>query len=141
MLYQLLNIMYHLNIEIKEINNKTKLVYEKGILNEELKEQIKAYKGLLLQRLDENEKAQKLGFIVYHHGELYEYRYGLGAFLYVERLQDGKVTAWRENFLPNQQHAYKTKLIVQNVSFVKAFDQAEGFINWMNKNRGKKRVG
>jgi hypothetical protein len=122
MLYQLLNIMYHLNIEIKEINNKTKLVYEKGILNEELKEQIKTYKGLLLQRLDENEKAQKLGFIVYHHGELYEYRYGLGAFLYVERLQNGKAIAWRENFLPNQQLAYKTKIIVQNVPFEKAFD-------------------
>jgi hypothetical protein len=133
--------MYHLNIEIKEINNKTKLIYENGILNEELKEQIKTYKGLLLQRLDENEKAQKLGFIVYHHGEFYEYRYGLGAFLYVERLQNGRAIAWRENFLPNQQQAYKTKIIVQNVSFVKAFDQAEGFINWMNKNRGKKRVG
>jgi hypothetical protein len=141
MLYQLLNIMYHLNIEIREINNKTKLFYENGILNEELKEQIKTYKDLLLRRLDENEKAQKLGFIVYHHGELYEYRYGLGAFLYVERLQNGKAIACRENFLPNQQHAYKTKIIVQNVPFDKAFDQAEGFINWMNKNRGKKRVG
>jgi hypothetical protein len=133
--------MYHLNIEIKEINNKTKLVYENGILNEELKKHIKTNKGLLLQRLDENERAKKLGFIVYHHGELYEYRYGLGAFLYIERLQNGKVTAWRENFLPNQQQAYKTKLIVQNVSFVKSFDQAEGFINWMNKNRGNKRGG
>jgi hypothetical protein len=141
MLYQLLNIMYHLNIEIKEINNKTKLIYENGILNEELKEQIKSYKDLLLQRLDENEKAQKLGFIVYHHGELYEYRYGLGAFLYIERLQNGKANAWRENFAPGQQHAYKTKIIVQNVSFAKVFEQAEGFINWMNKNRGKKRVG
>jgi hypothetical protein len=141
MLYQLLNIMYHLKIEIKEINNKTRLVYENGILDEELKEQIKTYKCLLLQRLDENEKAQKLGFIVYHHGELYEYRYGLGAFLYVERLQNGRANAWRENFAPGQQQAYKTKIIVQNVLFEKAFDQAEGFINWMNKNRGKKRVG
>jgi hypothetical protein len=141
MLYQLLNTMYHLNIEIQEKDNKTKLIYENGILNEELKEQIKIYKGLLLQRLDENERAKKLGFIVYHHGELYEHRYGLGAFLYIERLQDGKAIAWRENFLPNQQQAYKTKTIIQNVPFEKALDQAEGFINWMNKNRGKKRVG
>jgi hypothetical protein len=141
MLYQLLNTMYHLNIEIQEKDNKTKLIYENGILNEELKERIKTSKGLLLQRLDENEKAKKLGFIVYNHGELFEYRFGLGAFLYIERLQNGRATAWRENFAPNQQLAYKTRTIVQNVPFEKAFDQAERFINWLNKNRGKKRVG
>jgi hypothetical protein len=141
MVYQLLNTMYHLNIQIKEIDNKIKLIYENGVLNEYLKEQIKNHKDMLIQRLDENERARKLGFFVYHHGEFYEYRYGLGAFLYIERHSNGKSSAWRENFLPDQQQAYKTKTIVQNVSFEKAFDQAEGFINWINKNRGKKRVG
>ncbi|MEH7126008.1 hypothetical protein V7127_22615 [Bacillus sp. JJ1773] len=140
MINQLLNTMYHLNIEIKEIDNKTKLVYEPGLLNEELKEQIKQHKSLLVQRLGENEDARKLGLLIYNHGQLYEYRYGRGAFLYIERLPNGKATAWRDNFLLEQSTPYKTKTIIANVPFEKAFEQAAGFINWMKKVQ-KRKVG
>ncbi|USK56360.1 hypothetical protein LIS82_07775 [Cytobacillus solani] len=135
MINQLLNTMYHLNIEIKEIDNKTKLVYGSGILNSELKELIKQHKPLLLQRLDENQAAKRIGFLIYHHGLLYEYRYGRGAFLYIERLPNGKATAWRANYLPDQTEPYKTKTIVHNVLFQRAFDEAAGFIEWINKKR------
>lgn len=138
MIYQLLNTMYHLNIGIKEVDRKTKLVYESGLLNDELKEQIRQHKKSLIQRLEENEEARKLGFIVYSHGQLYEYRYGRGAFLYIERLPNGKADAWRENYLPEQTIAYKTKTIVTDVPYEKAFEQARGFINWLNKNRSRK---
>lgn len=135
MINQLLNTMYHLNIEIKEIDNKTKLVYGSGLLNAELKELIKQHKPLLLQRLDENQAAKRIGFLIYHHGMLYEYRYGRGAFLYIERLPKDKATAWRANYLPDQTEPYKTKTIVQNVPYQRAFDEAVGFIEWINKKR------
>ncbi|WP_313799073.1 hypothetical protein [Cytobacillus sp.] len=135
MITQLLNTMYHLNIEIKEIDNKTKLVYAPDILNAELKELIKQHKPSLLQRLDENQAARRIGFLIYHHGMLYEYRYGRGAFLYIERLPNDKATSWRANFLPDQTKPYKTKTIVLNVPFQRAFDEAAGFINWLNKKR------
>lgn len=138
MIYQLLNAMYHLNIEIKEVDRKTKLVYAPGLLNEKLKDQIRLHKKTLVQRLEENDEARKQGFIVYNHGQLYEYRYGRGAFLYVERLPNGRADAWRENFLPDQKTAYKTKTIVSNVPYHKAFKQAVGFVEWMNKRKGRK---
>ncbi|MFO1442663.1 hypothetical protein KDN24_05475 [Bacillus sp. Bva_UNVM-123] len=138
MIYQLLNTMYHLNIQIKEVERKTKLVYDPGLLNEKLKEQIRLHKKSLIQRLEENEGAKKIGFIVYSHGQLYEYRYGRGAFLYIERLPNGHATAWRENYLPDQSTAYKTIVIVTNVRFEKAFEQATSFINWLNKKRNRK---
>lgn len=135
MITQLLNTMYHLNIEIKEIDNKTKLVYAPDILNAELKKLIKQHKPSLLQRLDENQAAKRIGFLIYHHGMLYEYRYGRGAFLYIERFSNGKATSWRANYLPDQTEPYKTKIIVQNVTFQRAFDEAAGFIEWINKKR------
>ncbi|MFC5732161.1 hypothetical protein [Cytobacillus gottheilii] len=135
MIYQLLNTMYHLNIKLEEINGKTKLVYETGFLDDRLKAQIKKHKQELIQRQAENAAARKLGFLVYDHGELYEYRYGRGAFLYIQRLPYSRASAWRENYLPGQAEAYKTKTVVHDVLFEKAFEQAVGFVEWMGGKR------
>ncbi|WP_445486465.1 hypothetical protein [Niallia sp. 03133] len=139
MINNLLNIMYHLNIEIKIINNKTKLIYQNTI-DEKLKAEIKKYKFEILHQLRENETAKELGFLVYQHGLFYEYRYGRGAYLFIERYPNGRATAWRENHRPDQNGAYKTKIIVQNVLFERAFKEAAGFIEWLHKRQGK-RVG
>lgn len=140
MLFQLLNVMYNLNIELIEKDNKTKLIYSAGSIDEDLKRMIKLNKKKLIQRLKENEQARKIGFLIYNHGQFYEYRYGTWAYLFIERLPDGKATAWRENYKEGDNKAYKTKIIVQNVPFQRAFDEAIGFINWLNRKRGK-RVG
>lgn len=138
MINQLLNTMYNLNIKIEEKENKTKLIYEHGFINEEIKYQIKLHKKELVMRLKENEKAREVGFLVYHHGQLYEYRFGRGSYLFIERLSNGKTSAWRENYKEGDIRAYRTKTIVQDVPFRRAFDEAVGFINWLNKKRGKK---
>lgn len=138
MINQLLNTMYHLNIQIKEIENKTKLIYDPGLLDETLKNQIKQYKKGILQRLEENEAARNIGFHVYHHGLIYEYRYGLGAYIYIERHPSGLASAWRENYLPGQNKPFKSKIIAENVVFNKAFKDAQGFIDWLNKKCGRK---
>ncbi|MDP4086010.1 MAG: hypothetical protein Q8934_15510 [Bacillota bacterium] len=140
MINQLLNTMYHLNIQIKEVENKTKLVYEPGVLDEQLKEQIKEHKKEIMQRLQENEVAKSMGFLIYHHGLFYEYRYGLGAFLYIERLSNGFVNAWRENYLSGQDKPFKIKVIAKDASFQKAFKDSNSFINWI-KNKPKRKVG
>jgi hypothetical protein len=138
MINQLLNTMYQLKIEIKETDNKTKLIYDPGLLNETLKNLIKQHKKGILQRLEENEAARNIGFLVYHHGLIYEYRYGLGAYIYIERHPSGLASAWRENYLPGQNQPFKSKIIVENVGFNKAFKDAKGFIEWLNKKRGRK---
>jgi hypothetical protein len=138
MINQLLNTMYHLNIQIKEIDNKTKLIYEPGQLEEKLKDLIREHKEGILQRLEENEAARNLGFQIYHHGLIYEYRYGLGAYIYIERLPNGRASAWRENYLPGQNKPFKTKIMGENVGFNKALKDAQGFISWLNEKRGRK---
>jgi hypothetical protein len=127
--------MYHLNIEIKEIDQQIKLIYLPGQLDEILKEQIKQYKKGILKRIEENEAAKRAGFLVYNHGLIYEYRYGLGAFIFIERHPNGLVSVWRENYLPDQNKPFKTKIMVENVSFKKGFENAQGFINWLKKRR------
>ncbi|MGG0718375.1 hypothetical protein ABE096_12395 [Robertmurraya massiliosenegalensis] len=138
MINQLLNTMYNLNIKIKEKDNKTKLIYEHGLIDDGIKEQIKLNKKELLQWIDENETARKIGFLVYNHGQLYEYRFGRGSYLFVERLPNGKASSWRENYKEGDRKAYRTKSIVQNVPFERAFEEAASFIDWLNKKRGKK---
>lgn len=139
MINNLLNIMYDLNIEIIEKNNKRKLIYQ-NYIDEKLKAQIKEYKIEILQQLKENAAAKEIGFLVYQHGLFYEYRYGRGAFLFIERHLNGRATAWRENHREDQKGAYKTKIIIQNVPFERAFKEATGFIEWLRKRQGK-RVG
>jgi hypothetical protein len=130
--------MYHLKIEIIEANNKTKLIYEAGLVSEQLKAQIKQHKKEIMERIKENEAAFDRGFLVYQHGQFYEYQYGRGSFLYIERVSNGKAVAWRANYLPEQKTPYKTKMIAENVPFSKAYKEATGFIDWLNKRRGKK---
>lgn len=138
MINNLLNIMYDLNIEIIEKNNKIKLIYQ-NYIDEKLKAQIKEYKIEILQQLKENAAAKEIGFLVYQHGLFYEYRYGRGAFLH------RTPSKWSSNSLEgnhreDQKGAYKTKIIVQNVPFERAFKEAMGFIGWLRKWQGK-RVG
>ena len=76
------------------------------------------------------------GFLVYQQGQFYEFRYGRGAFLYIERHTDGTATAWRDNFKNDNLTPYKTKIMANNVPFVKAYKEAASFIEWLNKKRG-----
>lgn len=142
MIDNLLNDMYNLKIEIKEINYKTKLVYEAGLVSEQLKAQIKQHKKEIMKRIKQNEAAFELGFLVYQHGQFYEYQYGRGAFLYIERHPDGTATAWRDNFKPDECIPYKTKIIARNEPFEKAYKEAASFIGWLNKKRfGRRGIG
>lgn len=127
--------MYYLKIEIKEKNNKTKLLYPAGTVSEKLKTLIKLYKTEIMQRIQENEAAHELGFLVYQHGAFYEYQYGRGAFLYIERHPDGTATAWRDNFKPGEPFPCKTKVIAINEPFHKVYKEAASFIDWLNKSK------
>lgn len=138
MINPLLNTMYHLNIQIKKVDHKTKLIYEPGQLDENLKIEIKQQKQRILQRFEENEFAKKTGFLIYNHGLLYEYQYGWGSFIYIERLPNGLTNVWRENYLPDQKRPNKSKSIRENVPFMKGLKEAQGFINWLNKKRGRR---
>lgn len=135
MIDNLLNDMYHLKIQIKEENYRTKLIYEAGLVSDKLKAQIKKHKKEIMQRQKENAAALDLGFLVYQHGQFYEYQYGRGAFLYIERHPDGTATAWRDNFKPDELIPYKTKIIARNEPFEKAYKEAASFIDWLNKKR------
>ncbi|MBP3040565.1 hypothetical protein J9303_13825 [Bacillaceae bacterium Marseille-Q3522] len=139
MINQLLNAMYHLNIKIKEKNNRIKLIYDPGLIDENLKAQIKKHKAEIIRLLKENEAAIQIGFLVYAQGQLLEYRYGRGAYLFIERHFNGLATVWRENYREGEQRAYKVKIMAKNVSFERAFEQAAGFVNWLQKQR--KRAG
>lgn len=125
--------MYHLNIQIKEENKKLKLSYEQGILPEDLRLDIKKHKQALLERLQENDEAKQLGFCIYNHGDLLEYRYGNQAYLYVERLPGGFADAWRANYKQGETEPYKVKVVAKNVPYSKAFEKAAGFVRWLNK--------
>ena len=57
MIDNLLNDMYNLKIEIKEVNYRTKLIYNPGLVSNELKSQIKQHKKEIMQRIKENEAA------------------------------------------------------------------------------------
>ena len=109
MINQLLNTMYHLNIQIKEIDNKTKLIYEPGQLNEKLKIEIKQQKQWILKRIEENELAKKMGFLIYQQGLIYEYRFGWSSFIYIERLPNGLTNVWRESHLPDKKSQISRK--------------------------------
>lgn len=140
MIDNLLKNMYYLKIEIKEVNNRTKLTHEAGLVPEKLKTLIKLYKTEIMQRQKENEAALDLGFLVYQHGQFYEYQYGRGAFLYIERHPDGTATAWRDNFKPDELIPYKTKIIARNEPFPRVYKEAASFIDWLNKKRGRKGI-
>lgn len=136
MINNLLDNLYNKNIQLLIINNqKIKLVYQKEKITTDLKNEIKENKQKIIERLQENEKAKQKGFNVYGHGELYEYRYGFGSYLFIERLQNGLVTAWRANYPRGDSKPYKRKLIRQNSSFERAFKDAAGFIDWLNKKK------
>ncbi|MED0686584.1 hypothetical protein [Anoxybacillus ayderensis] len=128
----------NLNIQIKIKNNKLSLVYEEGTLPMDLKKQIKQHKQQLKKRLEENEMAREKGFIIYRYGELYEYRYGLGAYLFIER--EGELAiAWRANYMPDEKQPYKIKLLAERVPFEKAFQEAASFISWLKRQKGGKK--
>lgn len=133
MISNLLHELYHLDIDISIINNKIRIKYKKEITNKETIEKIKKLKPLILKRLKENEIAIDKGFTIYHYGDLYEYRYGLNSYIFIERLDDYKTIAWRANYRKDDPKPYKTVRIANNVSFNESFQQAVNFIDWLNK--------
>lgn len=134
MLYNLFYQIDNLNIQIKIKNKKLSLIYEEGTLPLDLKQKIKQHKQQLIKRLEENEIARAKGFLIYRYGELYEYRYGLGAYLFIEREGDLAI-AWRANYMPEEKQPYKTKILAERVPFEKAFQEAAGFIDWLQRQR------
>ncbi|WP_117161262.1 hypothetical protein [Paraliobacillus sp. X-1268] len=137
MINNLLDSLYNKDIQLLTINNqKIKLVYQKEKITTDLKNEIKENKQKIIERLQENDKAKQKGFNVYGHGELYEYRYGFESYLFIERLQNGLVAAWRANYpRGNSSKPYKKKTICPNSSFERAFKDATGFIDWLNKKK------
>lgn len=138
MISQLLRELFNKNIEIYIDKDKLKLRYEDGKIDPVLKEDIKDHKQVLIKRLKENYEAKEIGFCVYNHGDLYEYRYGFGSFLYIERLTNEKASAWRTNYIPDSNKPYKQKIIANNVPFKRAFQDSLGFINWLKKQKKNK---
>ncbi|SEO80724.1 hypothetical protein SAMN04488134_11366 [Amphibacillus marinus] len=139
MINNLLDQLVHNNIQlIISDNQKLKLLYQKNNVTDELKNQITKNKLKIMQRLLENKQARSVGFNIYGSGDLYEYRYGFGSYLYIERSANDLVTAWRANYPKGGDKPYKLKIIRKNSSFEKAFKEAKGFIDWLNKKNGKR---
>lgn len=139
MISNFLHELYHLDIDIFIINEKIRVKYKKEITKKETIEKIKKLKPLILKRLKENEIAVDKGFTIYHFGDLYEYRYGLNSYLFIERLDDYKAIAWRANYRSDDSKPYKTTIISENVSFNEAFQQSVNFIDWV-KNKGRRYI-
>jgi hypothetical protein len=134
MLYNLFYQIDTLNIQLKIKNKKLSLIYEEGTLPLELKKVIKEHKYEIIKRLEENELARAKGFLVHQYGEMYEFRYGAGAYLFIER--EGELAyAWRANYMPDEQKPYKIKTLAERVPFEQAFEEAAGFIDWLHRQR------
>ncbi len=138
MISDFLHYLYHLDIYISVSNNRLRLKYK--TIDITTKEKIKQLKPLLIKRIKENDVATEKGFTVFSYGDLYEYRYGLNSFLFIERLDDHKATAWRANYRQDDDKPYKVKLIARNVPFEEAFQQANRFIDWLNKKNGRRHL-
>lgn len=135
MITQLLHDLDNNNIQLQINKEKIKLIYEKNALSDVLKELIKRNKPKLITRLQENEAARKKGFMIYGNGALYEYRYGFGSYLYIERQSEELATVWRANYRKDIGKPYKVIILVQNTSFEKAYKDAVGFIDWLKRRR------
>lgn len=134
MLNNLLDEIYVNNIEIiLHDNKKIKLIYNKNNNIDNLKEKIKQNKLKIITRLQENKKAFSNGFNIYGHGDLYEYRYGYNAYLYVERHENELVSVYRLNYFKGGVKPYKTKAVRENCTFERGFNDAVGFIQWLKK--------
>jgi flagellar biosynthesis/type III secretory pathway chaperone len=132
MLYQLLNQMYDLNIQLEKEQDRF-LVH--GEAPEDLLQVIKKHKQEIIQRLQDNKQAMDLGFTVHQHGELYEYRYGKRAYLFIERHPGDLASAWKETVVDTPNKPNRIKEVCHNVRFAKAFKDAAGFVEWLNRKR------
>lgn len=139
MISDLLHYLDHMDIIISLNNEKLRLKYKKENINQKIKEQIKNYKPLIIKRIKENEQAIEKGFMVYSHGDLYEYRYGYNSFLFIERMDNYKAIAWRANYRQDDTKPYKVKTIA-NSTFSEAFQQSSSFIDWLNKKNGRRYI-
>ncbi|WP_208592319.1 hypothetical protein [Gracilibacillus suaedae] len=136
MLNTLLDELYVNNIQIiLHDNKKLKLIYNKNNNIEKLKQKIKHNKLKIITRLQENKKAYDIGFNIYGHGDLYEFRYGYGSYLYIERHENELVSVYRLNYFKGGVKPYKAKIIRENCSFERGFNDAAGFIQWLKKRR------
>lgn len=136
MISDFMHYLYHMDIYISVSNERLRLKYK--TIDIKTKENIKQLKPLLIKRLKENEDAINKGFIVYNYGDLYEFRYGLNSFLFIERLDEQKATSWRANYRKDDNKPYKVITIARNTSFEEAFQQASSFIDWLNKKSGRR---
>lgn len=136
MISEFLHFLYHLDIYISVSNDRLRLKYK--TIDIKTKEQIKQQKPLLIKRLKENDEAKKKGFLVYNYGDIYEFRYGLNSFLFIERLDNNKVQAWRANYRQDDSKPYKIKIISKDASFEEAFHKSCSFIDWLNRKNGRR---
>lgn len=135
MLNQLFDQLNYSNVHLFVNDGKIRLIYKENTLNKKTKQRIKELKPKIIKRLRENQIASEKGFLVYDNGEFYEFRFGVNSYLFIERL-DGLCTAWRANYRQGEKKPYKVKAMAKNVPFEKAFKEACGFIDWLNKRRG-----
>ncbi|SES17994.1 hypothetical protein SAMN04487944_12220 [Gracilibacillus ureilyticus] len=132
MLNNLLDKIYAHNIQIVLTKNKRiKIIYKKDKKIEKLKQEIKENRRNIAKRLAENQKAIDKGFHLYEHGDLYEYRYGYLSYLYIERNGDKLVLVYRLNYHKGSSKPYRTVIIGEYCSFEEGFNEAVGFLNWL----------
>lgn len=130
---ELLQELFHRDIQLVVNDQNIKMIYQKENINTQIKNNIKDQKKELIKRLKENEIALEHNWIVHGQGELYEYRYGFASYIFIERLPNDKVIAWRANYRKDELKPYKVKIIGKNIEFETAMEEASGFIKWLQK--------
>ncbi|AMV11721.1 MULTISPECIES: hypothetical protein [Geobacillus] len=139
MLYNIFYRLENLNIQIKVKNNKISLLYKDGSLPMDLKKQIQQHKEEIKRRLEENEQARRYGFLIYAYGELYEFRYGKGSYLFIER-EGNKAIVWRGSYIHGDPRPYRIKVLANRVPFHHALAEAVGFIEWLKRQEGRANI-
>lgn len=126
---ELLQELFHRDIQLVVNDQNIKMIYQKENINTQIKNNIKDQKKELIKRLKENEIALEHNWIVHGQGELYEYRYGFASYIFIERLPNDKVIAWRANYRKDEMKPYKVKIIGKNIEFETAMEGQVGLLN------------
>ena len=135
MIQSLIETMYQRNVSLERENGRLILVSE-DLVDSDLKEEIRSKKSGLLKRLDEEQLAKEAGLTEALHGQVYFYRYGMNAYIYLERHENGKASVWRESYKPGAVRSHKVKMMATRVSFERAVKEAWGFIEWLQSKKG-----
>lgn len=132
MIHQLLKEVEGLGCVVSSEMKKLKLHDPRPITNE-IRELLKKNKSEIIKLLDQQEKARKEGWIVYHYGEVYEKQISLNSFVYLFLEEDGTYTAWRGTWR-EVTSPYSQKIIIQKVDFETAYKRANNYIEWFHTN-------